>query len=229
MSLKLYFHPLASFCHKALIALYENDTPFEPVVVDLGNEESTAAFKKVWPMAKMPVLRDEARDRTVAESTIVIDYLDAYYPGATRFIPTDPDRGWQARFWDRFYDNYVQEPMQKIVIDRLRPAGNNDSFGVEQAKAQLREAYRIAEPMMQARRWAMGDDFTLADCAAAPALFYADTVVPFGATEKNLSDYLNRLMARPSFARVLKEAQPYFSLFPLEPKPQLTRPRATAS
>jgi glutathione S-transferase len=224
MSLKLYFHPLASFCHKALIALYENGIAFEPIVVDLGDEQSSAAFRKVWPMAKMPVLRDEARDRTVAESTIVVEYLDAYFPGATRFVPSDPDRAWQTRMWDRFYDHYVQEPMQKIVTDRLRPAGKSDAHGVEQAKMQLLEAYKVAESMMQSKTWAMGDGFTLADCAAAPALFYANTVMPFSRTDKNLSAYLDRLMARPSFARVLDEAQPYFSLFPLENKPRIVRP-----
>ena len=223
MSLKLYFHPLASFCHKALIALYENRTPFEPIIVDLADERSSKAFTEVWPMAKMPVLRDEARDRTVAESTIVVEYLDAYYRGATRLLPADADRAWQTRMWDRFYDHYVQEPMQKIVTDRLRPAGKNDDFGVEQAKMQLLEAYKVAEQLMQSKTWAMGDDFTLADCAAAPALFYANTVVPFGRTDNNLSAYLDRLMARPSFARVLKEAQPYFALFPMENKPQIAR------
>jgi len=223
MSLTLYFHPLASFCHKALIALYENDIPFKPVIVDLGNADSSAAFGKVWPMAKMPVLRDDKRDCTVAESTIVIEYLDTYYPGATRFLPNDPDRAWQTRMWDRFYDNYVQEPMQKIVTDRLRPAGKNDVFGVKQARSQLLQAYGIAEPMLQAKTWAMGDDFTLADCAAAPALFCANTVLPFGPAQKNLAAYLDRLMARPSFSRVLREAEPYFTLFPLETKPQIAR------
>src|SRR6476660_6152624 len=119
MSLKLYFHPLASFCHKTLIALYENGTAFEPVVVHLHDETSRAAFQAVWPMAKMPVLRDETRDHTVAESTIIIEYLDAFVPDGQRLIPADPDGAWQARMWDRFYDCYVQEPMQKIVGDRL--------------------------------------------------------------------------------------------------------------
>jgi len=224
--LKLYFHPLASFCHKALIALYESGVPFEPIVVDLMDETSSAAFRAVWPMARMPVLRDEARDCTVAESTIVIEYLDAHYPGPTRFVPADSDRAWQARMWDRFYDHYVQEPMQKIVTDRLRPAGRDDSFGVEQAKAQLQEAYGVIEREMATKTWAIGDDFTLADCAAAPALFYGNTVVPFGATHKALPAYLDRLMARPSFARVLAEAQPYFRLFPMESKPQIGGPGA---
>jgi glutathione S-transferase len=221
MSLKLYFHPLASFCHKVLIALYESEIAFEPVVVDLGDERSAAAFRAIWPMAKMPVLRDEARDCTVAESTVIIEYLDAYYRRATRFIPADPDRAWQTRMWDRFYDHYVQEPMQKIVTDRLRPAGQNDTFGVERAKQQLEQAYGVIELAMQSGPWAMGEEFTLADCAAAPALFYANTVVPFETGLENLPAYLDRLMARASFARVLQEARPYFKLFPLEGKPKI--------
>ncbi len=228
MSLKLYFHPLASFCHKALIALYERGIPFEPIVVDLRDQTSSAAFKAIWPMAKMPVLRDEARDRTVAESTIIIEYLDAFYPSGMRFLPADADRAWQTRMWDRFYDHYIQEPMQKIVTDRLRPNGRNDSYGVEQAKVQLHEAYGVIEQQMESKTWTMGNDFTLADCAAAPALFYANTVVPFGETRKTLSAYLDRLVARPSFARVLEEAQPYFPLFPMERKPQIARPGPVA-
>jgi glutathione S-transferase len=221
LSLKLYCHPLASFCHKALIGLYENHVPFEPVMVDLSDETSRAAFRAVWPLAKMPVLRDETRDRTVAEATIIIEYLDARYPGRTRFLPTDPDQAWQTRMWDRFYDHYVQEPMQKIVTDCLRPEGQNDSYGVEQAKGHLREAYAVIEREMEAKTWMMGPAFTLADCAAAPALFYANTVVPFGEADGRLTAYLGRLMARPSFARVLEEAQPYFTLFPMEQKPQI--------
>ena len=228
MSLKLWFHPLASFCHKALIALYENEIPFEPVIVDLSDETSRAAFQAVWPIAKMPVLRDDARGRTVAESTIVVEYLDAFYPGTTRFLPAERDRAWQTRMWDRFYDHYVQEPMQKIVTDRLRPAGDNDAYGVEQAKAQLRKVYALIEPELDARTWMMGDAFTLADCAAAPALFYANTVVPFDPTQRRLTGYLGRLMARPSFAQVLEEAEPYFRLFPMENKPQIARPGALA-
>jgi len=229
MSLKLYFHPLASFCHKALIAFYENGIPFEPVIVDLADETSSAAFRAVWPMAKMPVLRDDARDRTVAESTIIIEYLEAYYPGTTRFLPADAEHAWQTRMWDRFYDHYVQEPMQKIVTDRLRPAGKNDAYGVEQAKAQLHQAYAVIEQEMQAKAWMMGAAFTLADCAAAPALFYANTVAPFGETHGKLTAYLGRLMARPSFARALNEAQPYFRLFPMEQKPQIGGRGAMAS
>lgn len=229
MALKLYFHPLASFCHKALIALYENDTPFEPILVDLADEKSSTAFRLVWPMAKMPVLRDEAKNHTVAESTIVVEYLDTYYPGRTRFCPADGDLAWQTRMWDRLYDHYVQEPMQKIVTDRIRPAGTSDSFGVEQARAQLGEVYALIERELEARTWMMGNVFTLADCAAAPALFYANTVVPFGKEHTNLRAYLDRLMTRPSFARVLEEAEPYFGLFPMETKPRISRPASAPS
>jgi glutathione S-transferase len=229
MSLKLYFHPLASFCHKALIAFYENEVSFEPVIVDLSDETSSAAFRAVWPMAKMPVLRDEKRAHTVAEATIIIEYLDARHPGPTRFLPTDPDRAWQTRMWDRFFDHYIQEPMQKIVTDRLRPEGKNDLYGVEQARKQLREAYAVVEQQIAAKTWMMDDAFTLADCAAAPALFYANTVVPFGEAHGRLADYLGRLVARPSFARVLEEAQPYFALFPLERKPRIATFAAAAT
>ena len=228
MSLKLYCHPLASFCHKALIALYESGIPFQPVVVDLADESSRAAFRAVWPTAKLPVLRDDARERTVAESTIIIEYLDAFYPGTTPFIPADPDGAWQTRMWDRFYDHYVQEPMQKIVTDRLRPQGRSDAYGVEQAKAQLDQAYTVIEREIAAKTWMIGDAFTLADCAAAPALFYANTVAPFGAAHSGLRAYLDRLMARRSFARVLNEAEPYFRLFPMEQKPVVPKLGASA-
>ena len=229
MTLKLYSHPLASFCHKALIALYENDVPFEPVLVDLGDEASRAAFRAVWLMARMPVLRDEARERTVAESTIIVEYLDAYYPGLTRLLPADPEVAWQTRMWDRFYDHYVQQPMQKIVTDQLRPAGENDAYGVAQAKAQLDEAYGVIEPRTAGNGWMVGDAFTLADCAAAPALFYANTVVPFDEGHIGLQAYLGRLMGRASFARVLEEAEPYFGLFPMANKPEIARPGAITS
>jgi glutathione S-transferase len=223
MSLKFYFHPLASFCWKPLIALYENGTQFEPVLVDLMDEKSAAAFREVWPMAKFPVLRDEARDCTVAESTTVVEYLEENYPGATRFLPRESDGAWRARMWDRVFDNYVHIPMQKVVLDRLRPEEKRDPFGVEQARQELREIYPLIERELGTKQWMIGDEFTLADCAAAPALFYADTVESLGAGHGNLSAYLDRLMARPSFARVLDEAEPYFKMFPLEKKPQRIR------
>jgi glutathione S-transferase len=216
MTLQLHYHPLASFCCKALIALYENDTPFESAIVDFADPASAAAFKAVWPLAKMPVLQDDARGKTVAESTVVIDYLDSLYPGRSRLLPLDPDGAWRTRMWDRVFDNYVQFPMQKIVADGFRPEGAADPFGVEQAKGQLYDIYPVIERELGSATWITGDDFTLADCAAAPALFYANIVAPVAGEHQRLTAYLKRLMARPSFARVLREAAPYFRMFPFE-------------
>lgn len=214
MSLHLHFHPLSSFCMKALIALYENDTPFEPHLVDLSDEAVRAAYRKMWPIGKMPVLRDEAKDRTIPEATIVIEYLAHHFPGKIQLVPADPDLARETRLRDRFFDLYVMDPMQKIVTDKLRPAGKNDPHGVEQARTLLGTAYGILEQEMAARTWAIGDAFTMADCAAAPSLFYATKVQPLGDAHPNTAAYLGRLMARPSFMRVLKEAEPYFALFP---------------
>jgi glutathione S-transferase len=218
MPLTLYFHPLSSFCMKALIALYENDTPFAPQLVDLADATSSAQFRRLWPIARMPVLRDDARDRTIPESSIVIEYLAQHYPGPTRLVPADPNLALQTRLRDRFYDLYVQEPMQKIVGDRLRPAGSKDPFGVEQARTLLRTAYDLIERDMASSTWAMGEAFGMADCAAAPALFYANRVLPFEDSHQHAARYLGRLRERPSFARVIEEAQPYFALFPTDPE-----------
>lgn len=214
MLLKLYFDPLSSFCQKALLAFYENDTPFEPHIVDLADETSRAEFKKIWPIGKFPVLRDDRRDRTVPESSIIIEYLAQHYPGRVQLVPADADLARQTRMRDRFYDLYVNVPMQKVVTDRLRPAGKNDPHGVEQAKALLQTAYGLIEEDMATRTWAMGDAFSMADCAAAPALFYANKVMPFSDAHRNVAGYFDRLMARPSFARAIEETQPYFRLFP---------------
>jgi glutathione S-transferase len=214
MSLTLHFHPLASFCWKALIALYENDIPFTPNFVDLGNAAERAALLKLWPIGKFPVLRDEAKGRTVPESSIIIEYLDRYYPGRTKFVPADPDLAWQTRLRDHFYDLYVHLPMQKIMGDRLRAEGKKDPHGVEEARAQLRTSYGVIDQQMSAGGWAMGDDFSLADCAALPPLFYGNMAEPFGGMHKNLAAYFERLKARPSVARVMKEAEPYFNMVP---------------
>ena len=216
MSLTLHFHPLASYCHKVLIALYENDTPFTPNMVDLSNESERAALLKLWPIGKFPVLADDARNQTVPESTVIIEYLDRHYPGRTKLIPADVDRAWQTRLRDRFYDLYVHEPVQKIVGDRLRPDGKKDPHGVEEARVRLGTSYRIIDQGMAGHTWAMGDTFSLADCAAAPALFYGNEVMPFGESQANVAAYFGRLKARPSYARVLKEAEPYFAMFPRE-------------
>jgi glutathione S-transferase len=214
MSLTFHFHPLSSFCQKALIALYENDTPFTPQIVNLGEAASRAAFVKLWPIGKMPVLRDEARDRTVPEASVIVEYLALHYPGAVRLVPADPDLAWQTRLTDRFYDLYINEAVGKIVTDRLRPADRHDPQGVEQARTLLQTALGMVEQQMATRQWATGDAFTLADCAAAPALFYANLVAPFGESHKNAAAYLARLQGRPSYARAAKEAEPYLSMFP---------------
>jgi glutathione S-transferase len=214
MSLTLHFHPLASYCWKALIALYENGTLFVPNLVDLGDEAERAALLKLWPIGKFPVLRDEARNQTVPESSVIIEYLDRHYPGATQFISADPDLARQTRLRDRFYDLYLHLPMQKIVGDRLRPEGKKDPHGVEEARAQLRTSYRMIEAQMAGNTWAMGEAFGLADCAAFPPLFYGNMVEPFGDADKNVTAYFERLKTRPSVARVLAEAEPYFSMVP---------------
>jgi glutathione S-transferase len=213
MSLVLYFHPLASFCWKPLMALYENGTPFEGNIVDLANEESRKAFFDLWPVGKFPVLQDRARGRLVPESSIIIEYLAAHYPGPVDLVSTG-GAARQIRLADRFYDLYVQEPMQKVVGDRLRPQGSTDPFGVDQARAQLRNSYAIIDKDMEGKQWAMGEALTMADCAAMPALFYANKVEPFGAGQRNLAAYHDRLLGRPSAARIIEEAGPYFKFFP---------------
>ena len=213
MSLTLYFHPLSSYCHKALIALYENATPFTPHLVDLGDAEANAAFKAIWPVGKFPVLTDGAR--VVPESTTIIEYLALHCPGPVKLVPQDADAAVEARARDRFYDLHVHTHMQKIIGDRLRPADKKDPFGVAQAQAALATALAMLETEMATRTWAVGDDFTIADCAAAPPLFYLDgAVTPLAPTYPNLAAYLGRLKRRPSYARALAEAEPYMHLVP---------------
>lgn len=215
MSLALYFHPLASFCHKVLIALYEGGIAFEGHIVDLGNEASSAELLSLWPVGKIPLLRDEARDRTIPETSIIIEYLAQRYPEAAPLLPRDSELALQVRLWDRFFDLYVSVPMQKIVTDRLRPDGRHDPLGVEDARATLRRAYGLLEQHLQGRVWAAGETFSMADCAAMPALFYAGIVEPFSRTHRNITAYFERLLERPSVSRTLEEARPYFHLFPL--------------
>jgi glutathione S-transferase len=215
-NITLHYHPLSSFCHKVLIALYENDTPFTPHFVDLRKEDERNALRKLWPIGKFPVLEDHARDWSVSESSIIIEYLDQHYPGRTKLVPADHDLARQTRFRDRFFDLYIHLPMQKIVGDRLRPADKKDWHGVQEARAQMTTALGMVDQAMEKNTWTMGETFTLADCAAAPALFYADKVMPFGNTHPNAAAYLERLTARPSYARTLKEAEPYFKYFPKE-------------
>jgi len=214
MALTLYYHPLSSFCWKTLIALYEAEIAFEPRLVNLGDPADRAAFQAVWPLAKFPVLRDEARGETVPESSVIVDYLAQHYPSARSLIPADPDAARRVRLKDRLIDNYIHLPFQQIVGERLRPEGQHDPFGVEQNRARVSEGYGLIEPMIEGE-WAMGEAFTLADCAALPALYYADYAMNLDAWP-GLRAYLERLKVRPSVVRVLAEAEPFFQYFPLK-------------
>lgn len=214
MSLRLYYHPLSSYCWKVLVALYEKGTPFEPLLVNLGDEADRNAFFKVWPIGKFPVLRDDARNLTVPESTSVIEYLDLNYPGKLKLIPADADAAWQTRAQDRFFDWHVHDHMQRTVANKLRPADAKDPLGTSQYRSKMQTSYSMLEEQLAGKTWAMGDAFTMADCAAAPALYYGDLVEPIGNARPNLTAYLARLKQRPSFARVIEEAQPFFKYFP---------------
>ena len=205
--MKLHYHPLSSFCWKALIGMYELDVPFEPHLVDLSDPEARAALARLWPMTKFPVL--EVGGRAIPESSIILEYLDRDH----RLIPADPARALECRLRDRIYDAWVHAPLQAIIGDRLRPADARDPFGVAQARARLELAYAIVDDHVRTGPWAMGDDFTLADCAAMPALHYANLVAPLGRWQ-HAAAYLARLTARPSVARVLREAQPYVHMVP---------------
>jgi glutathione S-transferase len=213
MSLTLYFHPLASFCHKVLIALYEKGIAFDAKIVDLVSEDERAKYLELWPVGKIPVLRDEDRNRTVPETTIIIEYLDRFYPGAVQMFPSETERRLDARLWDRFFDQYVSVPMQKIVGDRLRAEGELDPKGVADAHATLATAYEMLDRHLRDKTWTVGETFGVAECAAAPALFYADTLRSVDA-HPHLSAYFDRLMSRPSVARTLAEARPYFKFYP---------------
>ena len=214
MTLELHFHPLSSFSQKALVALYENDTPFTPKVLDVSDKAQDDAFRALWPIRKFPVLRDTARNELLPESSIIIEYLDQHYPGKTRFVPTDPERARKTRFMDRIFDLYVNVPMQKIVTDKIRPAGKSDPFGVEEARKMLGSAFSVLDRELAGKTWAIGEAFTMADCAAASPLFYAGKVMPFAGTHKNVAAYFERLLKRPSYARALKESEPYLKMFP---------------
>lgn len=215
MSLTLHYHPLSSFCHKVLIALYEKELAFTPHLVDLGDAEQRDAFKRLWPIGKFPVLKDESRGETIPESTIIIEYLEQHYPGTTELLPRDQELALRTRLLDRWIDLYIHLSMQKIVGDRLRPADSHDLHGVAEAFATLRMGLHILDSNMQERTWANGSGFSLADCAAAPSLFYVNRIMPLASHYPNVAAYLERLMQRPAYARVQVEAQPYMHLFPV--------------
>jgi len=212
MTLQLYAHPFSSYCQKALIALYENDTPFDyRTLEDKKAHEELAAL---WPIKRFPVLVDEGR--TWFEASIIIEHLAIAHPGAVQLIPASPDEAQEVRLMDRFFDNYISTPQQKIVADSLRPAESRDPYGVAEARKLLDTAYRwLEQELSDGREWATGTAFSMADCAAAPFLFYADWTHAIGPQFLQVHAYRRRLLARPSFARAVDEARPFRSYFPL--------------
>ena len=207
----LYYHPLSSYCWKVLIALYENETPFVPKMLE---EPGVAeAWMALWPIGRFPIVRDG--EKVIAETSIIIEYLGQHHPGPFVAVPADPDAAIEVRMLDRLFDNYVMGSLQTVVFEKVRPEGaNRDPHGVEQAKAFLARAYDLIERRIAGRTWAAGEDFSLADCAAFPSLYYADYIVPFRASHPTLAAYIARLEARPSVVRVLAEMRPWFQNFP---------------
>ena len=212
--LELYAHPFSSYCQKVLIALYEREVPFTFRMVDGEHPENLRDLKACWPIGKFPVLTENGRP--VIESSIIIECLDDDRFGATgKLIPIDGEAALAVRFMDRMFDNHVMTPVQGIVNEYLIDATAPDDRRIEKAKSALEAAYDWLEGRIGEDGWASGDDFSLADCAAAPALFYADWVCPIGTGCPWLSAYRARLLERPSVARAVDEARPYRSLFPL--------------
>jgi glutathione S-transferase len=213
MTLTLYEHPFAAYCWKALIALYEREVPFERHHV--GDEADRARLAELWPPASIPVLVDAAAELLLGESSTIVEYLDGF-GDAPPLVPADPAAALQARLWDRVLDGQVATPMQKIVGDSLRAEGRRDPEGVAQAHAQLDGSYALLDAHLAEHRWAAGDAFTLADCAAAPALHYARVVHRWDELAlPQLTRYVEALLARPSVTRVIDEARPYREVFPL--------------
>ena len=220
MSLTLYAHPFSSYCQKVLIALYENETPHTVRLLG-ADAQINREFEALWPVKLMPILVDgdvhspSSERRTVAESSIIIEYLGLHHAGHVRLIPLDPKEALEVRFMDRFFDNHVMKPMQDIVSQHMRPLGNRDAQAIANSHAKLEPAYRwLDERLADGRQWAAGGGFSLADCAAAPALFYADWTHPIDEAFGHLLAYRRRLLARPSFSRAVDEARPYRGFFP---------------
>jgi glutathione S-transferase len=213
MALTLHYHPLSSFCWKVLIALYENGAEFEARQVNLGDAEARAAFKALWPTAKIPLMEDGGR--VVPETSIMIEHLDRHHPGKVRLLPGDPEELLKVRLHDRLFDLYVMVPMQRFIAQQLRPESERDPRAIAEALSDLAMAYDMVEERMDLSHWAVGQGFTLADCAAAPALFYAAIVQPFPPGHARLHRYFERLMQRPSVRRAIAEARPWFQYFPL--------------
>ncbi len=212
MQPSLYAHPFAAYCQKVLIALYENGTPF--TYRKIGPEDPTAMSElaELWPLKKFPVFVDEGH--TYIESSVIIEHLAIRHPGTVQLIPRDRENALEVRMMDRFFDNYVMTPMQRIVADFIRAQGDRDPLGVQEARTLLDTSYRWLNGVLATRHWACGDDFSLADCAAAPALFYSDWVREVGDEFAHVRAYRQRLLARPSIARAVDEGRPYRKLFP---------------
>ncbi|HEY2677042.1 MAG TPA: glutathione S-transferase family protein [Steroidobacteraceae bacterium] len=208
----LYTHPFSSYSQKVLIALYENDTPFTARTLSPEDPTAMTELTALSPLRKFPVLVDDGN--VIAESSVIIEYLMIYHPGEMRLIPSETRAALEVRMMDRYFDNYVMTPMQNIVADFLRAADRRDPFGVAQTKSQLTRVYEWLDGVMAGRRWAAGEQFSLADCAAAPSLFYADWVHEIAGNCPNLRAYRRRLLERPSFARAVDEARPYRGFFP---------------
>jgi glutathione S-transferase len=217
MTLALYGHPLSSYTWKPLIAMWENGTPFDYRSIahdDPAGEDNGAALKAHWPPGKFPLLLDG--ERVIPESTPIIEYLDRHYPGPTRWIPDDPDAAFETRLLDRIFDTHVMAGLQAIVAEHIPfITAAPDPNRIARARGQLDAIYPWLDARLAGRDWAIGDAFTLADCAAAPSLYYADRVHPIPAALADLTDYKARLIARPSVARALDEARPYRAFFPL--------------
>jgi len=213
MPLQLYAHPFSSYCQKVLTALYENGTPFEMRLLAHDDPQIMAEFAALWPIKRFPVLVDGGR--TVAEASIIIEYLGLYHPGPVALLPADARAALDVRGMDRFFDNYISTPQQRIVYDSLRAEAERDPRGVAEARAMLDTAYAWLDKHMAGREWAAGDRFSLADCGAGPFLFYADWTHPIDPAFAHVRAYRQRLLARPSFARAVDEARPYRHFFPL--------------
>ena len=209
----LYAHPFSSYCQKVLTALYENGTAFEYRLLDHNDPEILADFERRWPIKRFPILVDG--DRQVMEATILIEYLDLHYPGPVRLIPADPDRAIEVRMLDRFFDNYISTPQQRIVFNAIRSEADRDPYGDKEAREMLERAYAWLDRHMEGRLWASGDTFTLADSGAGPFLFYADWTHAIDPAFTHVHAYRKRLLARPSFARAVDEGRPFRAYFPL--------------
>ncbi|WP_428490037.1 glutathione S-transferase family protein [Rhodopila sp.] len=212
MSPQLFGHPFSSYTMKALIALYENETPFDFRMLGADHPENAAELARRWPVGRFPILVDGTT--TVVETSAIIEHLEVFHAGPVPLIPADAKQAVQVRMLDRVFDGHVMAPMQAIVSDARRPEDARDRYGVSQARTSLDAIYGWLDHALAGRRWAAGEAFTLADAAAAPALFYADWVQPIGESHATLKAYRGRLLARPSFARCIEDARPYRRFFP---------------